>query len=1066
MRITFLFCRELVCFLFLIVLSIPASATVYVDINASAGGDGTTWATAYQTIQDGINVAAIAKEAVWVAQGIYKEAIAMATGVAVYGGFQAGASDISERNPKVYVAIIDGATAGQYGSAAEHVVAMQHVTNVTLDGLVITGGSARAGGYPGGMSGVGGGIYCDNGDSSNTISNCVVSGNHAVTMGGGIECYQSSPHIVNCVISGNLGGGIACYEASPTLTNCVLSGNGAYQGAGIRCMQYSAPVLRNCSFVGNIAYGGFTHPPLSSGVDSERSSPVLLNCIFANQIGPAIRQTDIVTPATITNCLFYENYLGNYHDAYIGAVTDVNTINMEVDGASDNRNGDPLFLMGASGTWTAAAVFDSTRKRSTLTDSTASFTPGTLKGKTLRVESSSPMEFLITDNTTTQIEINFNLSGSGIGDGSPYLFVDYHLTNGSSALDRAQLSSVPSEDFEGDPRPGTDALADIGADEAPSEWEPPADSIPPVSQVASLGKYSAPAVFDVPYKASDAESGLQYVELFYRKDGQGDYAKYGATFTTSPISFDSTATGGDGIYEFYTIATDNSNNVEAAPPVPDAVTRVFGSFSGSRVYVDCDATGNDTGENWLNAFNEIDTGIFVANAFSVSSVWVAGGSYSEAVALKSNVAVYGGFAGSETDFSQRNIALNTTTIDASLANNGSPAQHAVLIQSVTGVVLDGFRIKGGVASASMPGGGICCLNAQGDNVIANCTITENRSHSGAGVFAQGSSVRFDSCVITNNDNNLEYGFGGGMYLHYCSDITISGCTISNNTGADGAGIYSYQSNVAIEDCIISNNTGTTYSVLGGGLHFRYGDSISVKNTIIRQNVAGWCGGGVYIYDTSPVFTNVILDSNISEWGGAGVSSYYAEPLFVNCTIINNTGSACGGFWAYYASQPSFINTIFQGNDKYAINAYGSDQAPTIKYCQFHNNATADIYIDGYPSQMLTGGAAINASIPEAVGNIDGDAQFVNLSLGDLRLSNLSPCVDAGSDLNAPLFDFAGNARPHDVPGRGADGTGKEFDIGAYENQDTGVYTPTNTPTQTATPLPTGVTGVTVWEQYR
>ncbi|HNT34813.1 MAG TPA: right-handed parallel beta-helix repeat-containing protein, partial [bacterium] len=573
------------------------------------------------------------------------------------------------------------------------------------------------------------------------------------------------------------------------------------------------------------------------------------------------------------------------------------------------------------------------------------------------------------------------------------------------------------------------------------------------------------AIFGVPFNASDAELGVQYVELYYRKDGQGAYVKYGTTFTNSPISFDSGTTGGDGIYEFYTVATDNSSNSESAPSVADAMTRVFGSFSGSRVYVDCNASGSETGLSWTDSFKTIDVAAFVANAFAVASVWVADGTYSESVTLLSGVSLYGGFAGTETDLSQRNVVSNETTIDASLVNGGSPAMHAVLIRNVTQARLDGFRITGAGALGSEPGGGVLCINADDTNAVANCTITANQCGSGAGVFAQHSALRFESCLISQN-NSAGYGPGAGVYLDYCEAVVLNECTISENTGSDGSGIFAYMSNVSIEDCVIRDNVATSYSSLGGGIHFRYGESLLVTNTLIEGNFAGWCGGGAYIYEASPVFTNVIFNANVSQWGGAAVSSYYAEPEFVNCNITNNVGTACGGFWAYYGSKPSFTNTIFQGNNRYAINAYGLSAAPPVTNCLFYNNADGDYFIDGYSPTPFIGAAQINAAVPGASGNIDGDAQFVNSSVGDFRLSNLSPCVDSGTDLDAPLFDFAGDLRPHDVPGRGADSTGKEFDIGAFENQDTGVYTPTNTPTQTATPLPTGVTGVHVWEEYR
>jgi hypothetical protein len=53
-------------------------------------------------------------------------------------------------------------------------------------------------------------------------------------------------------------------------------------------------------------------------------------------------------------------------------------------------------------------------------------------------------------------------------------------------------------------------------------------------------------------------------------------------------------------------------------------------------------------------------------------------------------------------------------------------------------------------------------------------------------------------------------------------------------------------------------------------------------------------------------------------------------------------------------------------------------------------------------------------------------------LVDYQLMGCSPAIDNGGPINAPAFDRIGVARPVDVLNTGADGTGTEFDIGAFE----------------------------------
>ena len=56
------------------------------------------------------------------------------------------------------------------------------------------------------------------------------------------------------------------------------------------------------------------------------------------------------------------------------------------------------------------------------------------------------------------------------------------------------------------------------------------------------------------------------MQLFYRKDG-GAWTQYGGNLTTDTVTF--VAPDGNGLYEFYSLATDTANNVEAAPAEAD-----------------------------------------------------------------------------------------------------------------------------------------------------------------------------------------------------------------------------------------------------------------------------------------------------------------------------------------------------------------------------------------------------------------------------------------------------------------------------------------------------------------
>ena len=112
---------------------------------------------------------------------------------------------------------------------------------------------------------VGGGIYSGT-DSSPTIISCIISGNSAGGLqGGGIFCaFGSSPTLANCIISENAsveeGAGIYCDYASPVFAYCTVSRN---YGEGINCW-WTSPYIINCIFWDNeteIYYYPDSEPP-------------------------------------------------------------------------------------------------------------------------------------------------------------------------------------------------------------------------------------------------------------------------------------------------------------------------------------------------------------------------------------------------------------------------------------------------------------------------------------------------------------------------------------------------------------------------------------------------------------------------------------------------------------------------------------------------------------------------------------------------------------------------------------------------------------------------------------
>jgi len=272
---------------------------IYVDADASTGGDGTTWGTAYKHLQDALDNAVTVDE-VWVKEGIYKPdcnstnptgsndrtaTFDLINGVALYGGFVGTETSREQRDWQANETILSGDLNGDdisftnYGENSYHVVTGRETdATAILDGFTITAGNANSSTWP------------DDG-------------------GGGMSNYQSSPTITNCTFRGNSayadGGGMRNWSNSkPMVTNCTFSGNSAdFTGGGIYNVNSSSPTVKNCTFSGNsaITYGG--------GMCNTDSNPTLTNCILwgdSSPTGPEIHNSGSIPIVT------YSDIAGGY----------------------------------------------------------------------------------------------------------------------------------------------------------------------------------------------------------------------------------------------------------------------------------------------------------------------------------------------------------------------------------------------------------------------------------------------------------------------------------------------------------------------------------------------------------------------------------------------------------------------------------------------------------------------------------------------------------------------------------------------------------------------------------
>jgi hypothetical protein len=133
---------------------------------------------------------------------------------------------------------------------------------------------------------------------------------------------------------------------------------------------------------------------------------------------------------------------------------------------------------------------------------------------------------------------------------------------------------------------------------------------------------------------------------------------------------------------------------------------------GKRIYVNPTATGGNNGNSWQNALVSLKLALIYAQPGD--SVWVAAGVYKPTTdndrtrrfELKSKVCLYGGFAGTETNLSQRDLAQNQSILSGDIGIPLDSTDNAFTILYMnnpdTGTVVDGIRFEFGIANNDDP----------------------------------------------------------------------------------------------------------------------------------------------------------------------------------------------------------------------------------------------------------------------------------------------------------------------------------------------------------------------------
>lgn len=332
------------------------------------------------------------------------------------------------------------------------------------------------------------------------------------------------------------------------------------------------------------------------------------------------------------------------------------------------------------------------------------------------------------------------------------------------------------------------------------------------------------------------------------------------------------------------------------------------------------------------AIGKTDLGFFLAPNRSDFHIWVKQGTYyptsdtnrSYSFALRNRVMILGGFAGTETNESQRDPVTNPTILSGDIGIPGDNSDNSYHVVKAVGINstggLDGFVITGGNA-----------------NVIPDTN--------GGGIYLYGSNPTLGTLFIHHNRAN---NGGGGIYNSAGSNPYIQGLTLSNNFAGEG----------------------------GGGMYNHF-SSPTLVNVTFSGNLTSYWGGGMANYQSRAVLINATFSDNITlqPSGFAGGMFNVADggqpnpiyPVMINSIIANSTGGDCLGFF-----ETAYNNLI---EDSYA--AY-----PNNTTCEVQNGVNGNIVgVPGFNLGPLTNNGGISNTHALLAGSLAINAGMnENLSL--------------------------------------------------------------------------------------
>jgi len=326
--------------------------------------------------------------------------------------------------------------------------------------------------------------------------------------------------------------------------------------------------------------------------------------------------------------------------------------------------------------------------------------------------------------------------------------------------------------------------------------------------------------------------------------------------------------------------------------------------------------------------------------------------------------------------------------------------------SATGTIQLASALPALSRNVTITGPGASSLTVQGGGTSSNFSVLKINS----GVTAAISDLTIAGGHTTTS--------GGG--IDNLGTMTLTDCTISNDSALSGGGIFS-TGTMTLTDCTISNVSGK----YGGGINNYIGGTATLTGCTVSDSTAINQGGGISTYGPLNLINCTITGDTADSAGGIFNDGETGTMTLTNCTVTANRETKDGGGGIHTFGPTILVNTIVAGNfGGAAPSTTPNDIAGSITTSSSFNNLIGTGGSGGLTN--VANGNHVDVADPGlgTLGNNGGPTQTIPLLPG-------SPAIDAGN--TAKALDANGTPLATDQRGVGFPRVlGAQVDIGAFE----------------------------------